>query len=160
MIAIDTGKRNSWKWRLFIPRGHRYAWYAASRDIPYGVPPPTGYSGASNQPYWKRDNEVLVTAQLKLDSDGESLLVVRSRIGDSEHQMSGVTLAVPTEDLVWMADTQSFELNVLGTTGTVLVDPAEPVVLLSKRPMKTLPNGTVEHYEEPCPGLMVWLAPP
>ncbi len=160
VVAIDTSQRNTWRWRMFIPKGHRYSWNVASKNIPNGHPPDrAARTGVSNLPYWERDNEVLVNAQLHQDADGQWRLGVTSKIGDSKNQMSGVTIDVPPEDLEWVGKLPWQQVDIMGKKTMEIVDPAKPIILLSKRPMKKLENGDTDFHEEPCPGLMIWLAP-
>ena len=73
--------------------------------------------------------------------------------------MSGVSMVVPNEQLDWLNDGPTFQVDVLGEKTTAIVDPSAPIVLLSKRPMQHLPDGSIEFYNDPSPGLMVWLSP-
>src|SRR5262245_1145630 len=62
VVAVDVDDPNTWRWRLFIPRGHKYSWNIAAENISKDHPPQqAGIAGFSNEPYWERDNEVLVT---------------------------------------------------------------------------------------------------
>src|SRR5688572_11247364 len=39
VIAIEMDEQNTWRWRLFIPQGHKYSWNIAAEKIPrYDVP--------------------------------------------------------------------------------------------------------------------------
>src|SRR3954468_15087459 len=62
IVAVDAGEPNTWRWRMFIPKGYKYSWHIADENIPKNsVPTGGGMAGYSNEPYWERDNEVLVT---------------------------------------------------------------------------------------------------
>src|SRR3954470_24530648 len=94
IVAVATNEANTWQWRMFIPKGHRYSWNLASEQIPqHDVPAVAEVSGVSNEPYWERDNEVFVTAKLRQKDDSQWTLSVESTIGDSKQQMSGASLA-------------------------------------------------------------------
>src|SRR4051794_22073185 len=34
VIAIDVDEPNTWRWRMFIPKGHKYSWNIAAEKIP------------------------------------------------------------------------------------------------------------------------------
>lgn len=103
-IAVATREPNTWQWRLFIPEGHRYSWNLACEDIPVDSVPEGGTIGASNEPYWQQDNEVLVTATLRQTSDHEWLFAVDSIIGDARNQMYGASQQ-PTQGLmIWLEE--------------------------------------------------------
>ena len=160
VISVDTGEANTWRWRLFIPKGHKYMWNVASEGIPFGkFPPRAGRSGVSNQHYWERDTEVLVTASLTERSDGNYSLSVTSRIGDSNDQMAGVTMDVPKEHLAWMADSPYQQVDIVGKSSAQTFDPTQPFMLFTKRPMAILPNGDTDFDENLTNGLAIWLEP-
>jgi len=160
LIAVDTSEANMWRWRLFIPKGKKYTWNVASEDIPFGkVPHQAGRTSVSNQRYWERDNEVLVTARLEELADGNYSLSVASRIGDSKDQMSGVTMDVPKEHLDWMVDSRSQQVDIAGKSSTQTFDPTMPIMLFSKRPMATSPNGEIDFDQGLTKGLAIWLEP-
>ena len=73
--------------------------------------------------------------------------------------MSGVKLRVPDEHLNWMKEAPALQMEILGSRGTTMVEPDKPVILLSKRPMKDLPDGGTDFDQDPSPGLMIWLSP-
>lgn len=159
VIHIDTGERDSWRWRLFIPQGHRFKWNAATEGIPLSEPPArAAISSVSNEPYWDRDNEILVTARLVRTAEGATLSV-NSKIGDSRHQLSGIKLSVPPEHLDWMKETSAIQSQVLGSKEVTMADPKKTIILLTKRPMKRLPDGGTDFHQDPSPGFMVWLSP-
>ena len=103
-IAVEVAEPKTWRWRLFIPKGHQYSWNIACEDIPKDEPPSgPSITGMSNEPYWERDNEVLVTAKLRPVSDDEWLLSVESRIGE-RHREEAPVLRRTTRWLPGFAD--------------------------------------------------------
>ena len=159
-IEIDTADPNSWRWRLFLPKGHRYSLNIASRDIPFeGVPNKPNSRSVSGEPYWERDNEVIVNARLAKTELGEWILSVDSRIGDSKNQLGSVTATVDAKDMAALAKSSSFQVNILGNDETDVCEPTEPIVLYRKRPMLKSPGGSTDFDKEPSSGLMIWLQP-
>lgn len=157
-ISIDTDEPNTWRWRLFVPKGHRYSWNIACENIPQNdVPQKPGVSAISNEPYWETHNEVLVTARLRRIDDANSQLSVQSRIGNSRWQMSDASLRIPNDKLRWMSEISSVDGRVIGSRGTVVRDPKGPIILLQRRPYERQPDGTYEPSPNPMPGFMVWL---
>ena len=105
VINVAVDEPNTWRWRLFIPKGQKYSWNLAAEEIPqFDVPQRAGIKTVSNEPYWERDNEMLVTATLRRQDDSNWRLSVESRIGDSKSQMSGGALEIPAEKLAWNAE--------------------------------------------------------
>jgi len=159
-IAVHTDEPNTWRWRLFIPRGHRYSWNIATEDIPKNdVPKQAAVSGFSNEPYWERDNEVLITARLRRANDESWDLSVESKIGNSKDQMYGTSLRIPDEELRWMSEVSVTDGQVIGSDGVVTLDPAGPIILLQRRPGVKQPDGSYAPSSTPAPGFMIWLAP-
>ncbi len=157
-IALDTDEPNTWCWRLFVPKGHRYSWNIACENIPQNTAPQkAGISGMSNEPYWETDNEVLVTAKLRQIDDEHWQLSVNPRIGDSKNQMAGVSLKILNDKLRWMSEIPSVDGRVIGRTGTEVCDPKGPIILLQRRPCERQPNGSYQPSANPMPGFMVWL---
>ncbi len=160
LIAIDTGEANVWRWRLFVPKGHKYMWHVASEGIPFGkIPDRAGRSGGSNQRYWERDNEVLVTARLTELADGNYSLSVSSRIGNSDAQMAGVSMDVPADHLAWTRKSPYQQVDIVGKSSQQTFDPSQPFMLFSKRPMAILPNGDTDFDNGLTNGLAIWLEP-
>ena len=56
-----------------------------------------------------------------------------SKRGDSKDQMGGATLTIPRDDMQWMSTVPATDGSVLGSAGVVAVDPAGPIVLLTRR---------------------------
>src|SRR5262245_52531413 len=38
VIAIAADEANTWRWRMFIPKGHKYSWNIAAEKIPRNDP--------------------------------------------------------------------------------------------------------------------------
>ncbi len=155
--AIQEEEPNTWRWRVFIPKGHKYDFNAAHSNIPGDGLPVSGMSGYSNEPYWEKSNEVLISAYLRPVGNGDWRLSVDSFIANSRNQMSGVTLTIPGDAMKWMSEIPSKNVRHLGSKGQESVDPKGPIVLLQQRANKKSPNGTYESTPEPSPGFMIWL---
>jgi hypothetical protein len=157
-IAVATAEPDTWRWRLFIPKGHRYAWHLACDEIPRdSVPAEAGTTGISNEPYWEQDNEVLVTATLRRTTDEERVFAVDSRIGDAQSQMYGASLKIPADKLRWMSEITSTDGQMIGDRATATCDPHGPIILFQRRPCVREPDGTYAPSAVPMPGLMIWL---
>jgi hypothetical protein len=154
VITVPLDEPNTWRWRLFIPQGHKYSWNISAEEIPQDeVPQKAEVKGTSNEPYWDRDNEVLVTARLRRDDENHWRLSVESRIGDAKYQMYGTALKIPAEKLQWNTDGASTDGRVAGSRGVAVFEPQGPIILLQRRTLD-------ENYEpspNPMPGFMIWL---
>ena len=158
-VALDSGEPNTWRWRLFIPKGARYKWNIACQDIPRNSPPSrAGTTTVSNEPYWNSDNEVLVTARLREADEGDWTLSVTSKIGDSNDQMSGATLTIPSDKIEWMSKVSSTDGQVIGSKGTAVRKTDGPIILLQRRACEKQRNGTYQPSDGPMPGFMIWLS--
>jgi hypothetical protein len=160
VIALGVDEANTWRWRLFIPKGHQYSWNIAAEKIPKNdVPEKAEIRGISNEAYWEQDNEVLVTARLRQGEDKNWRLSVESRIGDSKNQMSGAALQIAKEKMQWMIDgrASSTDGRVTGDRGVAVFDPKGPIILLQRRPTERQPDGSYLPSPNPMPGYMVWL---
>jgi hypothetical protein len=156
VIAVNVDEPNTWRWRLFIPKGHKYSWNIAAENIPRHEPPPkSGTAGFSNMPYWERDNELLVTAKLRKGDDGNWRLSVDPRIGDSTSQLTGATLQISNEQIKWMTDGRGSGTDgqVAGDRGVSVREPEGPIILLQRRPT----DASGQPSPNPMPGFMIWL---
>jgi len=157
---VTGDEPNTWRWRVFIPKGQKYSWNLAAEDIPQlDVPQKAGVKVISNEPYWERDNEVLVTATLRRQDDDHWRLSVESRIGDSKNQMGGGSLKIPAENLAWNTEGASTDGRVAGSSGTKLYEPRRPIIFLQRRPLARQPDGSSKPSPDPMPGFMIWLQP-
>jgi hypothetical protein len=160
VIHVAGDEPNTWRWRLFLPKGHKYSWNLAAEEIPqFDVPQKAGVKVTSYEPYWERDNEVLVTATLRHQDDAHWRLAVESRIGDSKHQMGSVPLRIPAEKLAWNTEGASTDGRVAGSRGTEQYDPRRPLILLQRRPVARRADGSYGPSPDPMPGFMIWLQP-
>lgn len=160
VINVAVEEPNTWRWRMFIPKGQKYSWNLAAENIPQlEVPQQAGVKAISNEPYWERDNEVLVTATLRRAVDGHWRLAVESRIGDSQNQMGGGPLEIPAEKLAWNIERASTDGRVAGSRGTQLYEPGRPIILLQRRPLARQADGSYRPSPDPMPGFMIWLQP-
>jgi hypothetical protein len=160
VINVAVDEPNTWRWRVFIPKGQKYSWNLAAEDIPQlDVPQQAGVKMISNEPYWERDNEMLVTATLRRQDDDHWRLTIESRIGDSKNQMGGVSLKIPAENLAWNTEGASTDGRVAGSRGTKLYEPRRAIILLQRRPWARQPDGTHKPSPDPMPGFMIWLQP-
>jgi hypothetical protein len=169
VINVPVEEPNTWRWRLFIPQGHKYSWNLAAENIPQlEVPQQVGVKALSNEPYWERDNEVLVTATLRplgvvpassAADDTHWRLTVESRIGDSKNQMGNASLKIPAEKLAWNTEGASTDGRVAGSRGTQLYEGRRAIILLQRRPVARRADGTYGPSPDPAPGFMIWLNP-
>jgi len=158
-VALESGTPNTWQWRLFVPKGGRYKWNISCDEIPQKSPPAqAGITATSNEPYWETANEVVVTARLREGEDGNWTLSVTSKIGDSQHQMSGGTLKIPREKIAWMSSVSSTDGRVLGSRGTEVREVDGPIILLQRRACEKQPDGSYQPSNGPMPGFMIWLS--
>ena len=158
-IAVQTAEPNTWRWRLFVPKGVRYQWNIACDKIPSNSPPSkAGVVGISNEPYWETSNTVLVTAKLHPAQGGNWKLSVISKIGDSKKQMHGASLTIPSDKIEWLTTVSSTDGRVIGSNGTKVLDPEGPIILLQRRPCEKQPDGSFLPSKNPMPGFMVWLS--
>ena len=157
-VALESKEPNTWRWRLFVPKGVHYGWNIACENIPKNSPPKrVGVTSISNEAYWENDNEVLVTTRLQQLEDGNWNLSINSKIGDSANQMGGATLNIPNEKMTWLKTAPATDGQVFGAKGTEVIDPSGPIILLQKRSCELQPNGSYLPSPNPMPGFMVWL---
>jgi hypothetical protein len=157
-VTVPDDDPNTWRWRIFLPKGHRYAWRIATKDIPQNSVPNkgVGIAGITNAPYWETDNEVLVTATLRKTEEGDWRLAVTPVMGQGKYQFYGCSVTIPKEELAWMFEV-STDGQVLGENGTVARDPDGPFIFVQRRPLKKQPDGTFQSSPDPMPGFMIWL---
>jgi hypothetical protein len=159
VIAIPTDEPNTWRWRMFIPKGARYSWNLAYGDIPAEELPRPRTSSFSNAQRGDFEREVLITSSLRQLESGDWTLSVGSRIGDSEAQMGGASVTIPDEAMAWTRTIPSREGSALGSVGVRTLDPQEPIVLLKWRSGERKPDGRFGPSAEPMPGYMIWMQP-
>ncbi len=155
--ALHADEPNTWRWRMHIPKGHKYAWKAAHSNIPGDGVPKHAVAGFSNEPYWETDNEVLVTVRLRQVDADEWRLSVDSMIAKSRNQMTDISLSIPNENMKWMSEVHSINIRHLGNKGQDTVDPKGPIILLQRRPNKRMSDGSYQPSPEPMPGIIIWL---
>jgi hypothetical protein len=158
MLVGGSNDPQTWKWRLFIPKGFRYGWNVAYGDTPANGLPKKPMYGFWNAQGEDADKEVLVTASLHKTENGDWKLSVGSRIGDSKDQMGGTSITFT--DKFWHSTYTGSEINdILGNNQTELLDPTKPIVLLKHRAAGTDADGQVDVTISPTPGYAIWMTP-
>ncbi len=158
-IAIESDEPNTWRWRMFVPKGVRYQWNISCENISSNIPPKeAGTVGVSNDSYSDTENEVFVTARLREGDNGSWTLSVSSKIGDSKHQMYGSRITIPPDKIEWRSKTPATSGQVIGSNGTEVRDPKGPIILLEERACEKGPNGNYQSSDGPMPGFMIWLS--
>jgi hypothetical protein len=155
-VTVPVEEPNTWRWRIFLPKGHRYSWQIATKDIPQNSLPKGGYGSYSNGHDWETESEVLVTAMLRKTDEGDWRLAITPRIGDGRNTFYGAAVTIPREDLAWMFKV-SADGQVLAENGMVVRDPEGPFIFLQRRASEVLPDGTNQPSPNPMPGFMIWL---
>jgi hypothetical protein len=156
-IAVPMDELNTWRWRVFLPKGHRYSWHIATKEIPQNDVPKRGSASYSNEPYWERDNEVLVTATLRKTDDGNWRLAVSCTMSEGNDRLSGTSHPIRKEELAWMSEVPCTDGQVLGERGIVVRDPEGPFIFLQRRPCEKQADGKYLPSPNPMPGFMIWL---
>jgi hypothetical protein len=157
VIAVDMDEPNTWRWKMFLPKGVRYSWCLGyGRILGQGVPSPM-IKSTSAEPYSESDAEVVIDARLRQMDDGHWLLSVSSRIGDRKDQMKGARASIPDEDMRWTREVWVREGTVLGSRGTEVLDPSGPIILLRSRAREKRSDGTFQPLTDPMSGYMIWL---
>jgi hypothetical protein len=154
-LALDTGDPNIWRWRMFLPRGVRYSWNIAAKQIPQQGRAKPGVTGFANVP--AGETELLVTARLTQSNADTWRLSVDSRSPGDGQGVGGASLAISDADLLWMRTIPSSERVQLGAHGTVDQHPSQPIELLRVRACAPDPNGGFSPSSLPQPGFMIWL---
>lgn len=162
---LESDDENTWRWRLYLPKGNRYGWNVAYDDIPRYEPPAkhTSHivSAYSNEPYDETNNVVLVVAKLRKQENGNWRLSVNSRIdsedGEPRWQMSGTSIEIPADKLKWWESKASTDGTTLGDHGNVLVDAKDRIILLQRRPTQRHLDGNYGPADGPAPGFMIWM---
>jgi hypothetical protein len=157
IIAVDVDEPNTWRWRMFLPRGVRYTWCLGYGDIPAQGVPKSKMDGISNESYSETDSEVVITAKLRQMDNRDWTLSVSSSIQGSQAQMGGASTIIPDKEMRWTREVPGREGHVLGSGGTETLDPKGPIVLLQWRSVEKRPDGTYGPSAKPMPGYMIWL---
>lgn len=144
VISVPTLEQETWRWRVYIPKGKKYRLYFRLNGIPEtGLP----------TPFQIPDKGV------PLERDGEMLLsvkVVRMPQDESVRGLSATWLDRETShfessnDEVWHATANTIP-NELGVGAKVTLSADEPVVLMRRI------NTVAGRETYPAKGVMIWL---
>jgi hypothetical protein len=156
-IALDTTEPGTWRWRVFLPKGHHYQMHAAFGDIPVeGVLPEGTYSGRSGQLTGQSDVEVLITAVLRIEPDRSWRLSTHEKIVGVQAESSSGSKGSQFQPGK-PSNTGGTESDILGTSGQVTLDSRGPIVLLRYRFLKDSGGGSFRSTKGKTPGFLIWL---
>jgi hypothetical protein len=157
VIALDTLEPMTWQWRIHLPKGQRYAWKHAHGEIPMHGTPKNSWVCVSNSPYWDTGVEAVLTAGLRHQESGDWTLTFNARSVNSKSQFGNAIVTIPDSDIRPMLEGDAKSVGCLGSSGTVVIEPGEPIVLLRNGVLKMDEKGNVNTAPESMPGLMIWL---
>lgn len=156
VVALNVNEAMTWRWRVHLPKGHKYRWKVAHGPVPaQGVPQKATWTCVSNEPYWETGVEALVTVSLRRDGADKWALTLSSRSGGTKWQLGGGTVTIPDAHMRPLLEAGSIEESHLGSRGTEALTPGEAIILLKRHVRERTPSGGSPTM--PMPGIMIWL---
>ena len=153
-VAIQTGEPWTWRWRVFLPAGHKYSWHTESGEIPVaGMPHGNGASSYNSLPLIN-GTEAIVYMTLRKGLDGRWLLTLSCQATNMKDRQ---TVSVSDEIVDQILTANMTEEQCLGDVKAVSCKLDQPVVFLKHRIGEKQPGGSWRTSQNPTPGIMVWL---
>jgi hypothetical protein len=159
-VAIETYEPLTWRWRIYLPKGHKYSWKAAYGDIPNkstvsesGIG--TGDVGCTG--------EIILNVALRENKDDKWLLYLTFRpniYGENSHAYAQATNGVSISDSVakeMLQQPTGFQYMIMAMNGAETRRPDEQIILLKYRMAEKNSSGGFHSTDQPTPGIMVWL---
>lgn len=142
-VALPRIAINTYRWRVFVPKGANYQLSATVGDLP-----PKGFPAGGGGVGFNA-GEYLVGFELLKRADGEWEFYV-----STEGARSGGR--IETDQADWLNSNSGTRSETPGSDRTVAFDVGQSQLLLKMQP---LPMGSYQQNLESDRGVMVWLAP-
>jgi hypothetical protein len=153
-VAIESNDLFSWRWRIYLPAGHKYMWHYYSGNIPTKDVPKSGGSIGDGAIRTTGEEEI-VYLSLRKDLDNHWVLKLMQ---ESKGAKTSAFFAVPDEvvDLLLKAKVTHSQCIGEGKAESHKLD--GPIIFLKHRIGEILPNGLSPiPSDNPMPGIMLWL---
>jgi len=157
-VAIETYEHMTWRWRIYLPKGHKYSWKVA-----YGNVPAEGISSQSAHDSIGETGETILNVALRQNKDNNWSLYLTFRpnnYGEDGSSYAESTSSVPIPDSVMKEMLQKpigFEYIYIGINGAETRKLDGPIVLLRYRIGQKMLGGGWTGSKNPMPGILVWL---
>jgi hypothetical protein len=154
-IAIETNEPLSWRWRVYLPAGHKFTWHYYAGDIPADntIPKSGGSfgSGASRS----KPEEAVVYLNLRKNLDNQWALNLLQESKNSKISTSHLV----TDDIVeQIRKAQGSDWECIGNGKDESRKLDGLIVFLKYRIGEKYPNGSWGGpAHNPTPGIMLWL---
>jgi hypothetical protein len=153
-IAIETNELLSWRWRVYLPAGHKYTWHYYSGNIPdyNDMPKSSGNFGdAASRTYGE---EEIIYLALRKDLDNHWVLILMQ-------ELNGVKTSAffpVSEDIVdQIRKARGADWHCIGNGKDESRKLNGPIIFLKYRISEILPTGSSIPSDNRRPGIMLWL---
>ncbi len=161
-LTVKTYEPNTWKWRLFVPKGHRFvvrmAWgWVPDRGFPKGPSHdhPLGMDGEMTLEAKLRETKSKDDWSLDLTWQDEKLDLEKGAYVEGITCSYGTSVVCPSSFMKNYSDQLS--CSGFGLDGTEIQNVDQPVVLLRSRFSKKVAQGAWIMPAGPSPGFVIWL---
>jgi hypothetical protein len=156
-VSVKTYEPYAWRWRIYVPSGHRLSLKVASGEIAKeGIPA----IPVNSSVLYNNQNEMMLNAALRQDKDNRWLLFLT--LGHGKSGVSGQSFdSIPIPDAVAKKNTDgngAYNIHFFGADGADTQAMDKPIVLLRYRLAKiSATGGYGEETPDPMLGFIIWL---
>jgi hypothetical protein len=153
-INLDSNEPFTWRWRVYLPAGHKYSWRFNYGDIPAnGMSKYFSYTtdgSASN-----KGSEIIVHLSPQKDPYNNWLIkLTRQSVDGGKHS---TTFTTSNDDIIQLLQANMTEGECLAEGKTISCKLDKPIIFLKRRIGENQPNGSWKSSQNPMPGIMFWL---
>jgi hypothetical protein len=149
-IALESIEDWTWRWRVYMPAGHKYYWNVYLGNIPaHGLP--SGSVGSIDGSPRDKENEAIINLSLRKDPENKWLLKLTTddkggmTIPVSDKIMNQFRTSVCVSQSIGIKKAESHKLD-------------KPIIVFRYRvEQEKLPDGSWGTAGKDAPGIMVWL---
>jgi hypothetical protein len=154
-IALDTYYPLTWRWRVYLPPGHKYSWNMFLGLVPRDDPPKDGNITSTDGAPRAVGEEFIVNLSIRKDPNNKWLLSFSYRSAEGSGT-GGLTAPIP-DDVMQTLDKIPTEVECIGKGKAISLKLDKAVTLLKRRIGEKKPDGSWEWSTNPTPGIMLWL---
>ena len=146
VLNLPTLEAYTWRWRMYVPKGHGLTIHKAFSDIPEA-----GLAHATGSSSFPAEGEFVLTAMIRRDHENRWSISLGT-------EQSSTRTSIDDKHSKWITDSGGVSSSTAGGgKGPEVVAPGQDLVLVRLRAHEKRPDGGSRSAKGPADGIMLWL---
>ena len=146
VLNLPTLEAYTWRWRMYVPKGHALTIHQAFSDIPEA-----GLAQATGSSSFAAEGEFVLMAMIRRDHENRWSVSLGT-------EQSSTRTSIDDKHSKWITESGGVSSSTAGGgKGPEVVAPGQDLILVRLRAHEKRPDGGSRSAKGPAEGLMLWL---